>query len=110
MAFCAKVTTALTAVGARLLKERPWTCLCRWIVYSRVTTSWSAERVLPPVYSTDVGKDGDDYILFLIVNMHLLLGLALSVGQSDGFSSRIIMSTHGNHVLRMSSATAANFW
>lgn len=45
--FCAKVTTDFTAHGARFLNERPCTSLCRWIVYSRVTTSWSAERVLP---------------------------------------------------------------
>jgi hypothetical protein len=39
----------LTAHGARFLNERPCTSLCRWMVYSRVTTSWRAERVLPPV-------------------------------------------------------------
>ena len=50
MAFWAKVMTDFTAWGARFLKERPCTCLCKWMVYSRVTTSWRAERVLPPVY------------------------------------------------------------
>jgi hypothetical protein len=40
----------LTAHGARFLKDLPWTRLWRWMVYSRVTTSCSAERVLPPVY------------------------------------------------------------
>ena len=39
----------LIAHGARFLNERPCTRLCRWMVYSRVTTSWSAERVFPPV-------------------------------------------------------------
>lgn len=68
MAFWANATTDLTAQGAVeavpneetsdmgqeaqedvpfFLNERPWTYLCRWTVYSRVTTSWSAERVLP---------------------------------------------------------------
>lgn len=47
IAFWAKSTTDFTAQGARFLKERPWTRLCRWMVYSRVTTSWRAERVLP---------------------------------------------------------------
>ena len=47
IAFWANSTTDLTAQGARFLKERPWTRLCRWMVYSRVTTSWRAERVLP---------------------------------------------------------------
>lgn len=51
--FCAKSTTDLTAQGARFLKERPCTRLWRWMVYSRVTTSWSAERVLPPVCRYD---------------------------------------------------------
>jgi hypothetical protein len=47
--FWAKSMTDLTAHGARFLKERPCTRLCMWMVYSRVTTSCSAERVLPPV-------------------------------------------------------------
>ena len=47
--FCAKSITDLTAQGARFLNERPCTRLCKWMVYSRETTSWSAERVLPPV-------------------------------------------------------------
>ena len=37
-----------TAQGARFLKERPWTRLWRWMVYSRVTTSSNALRL--PVY------------------------------------------------------------
>lgn len=45
--FCANSITDLTAWGARFLNERPWTRLWRWMVYSRVTTSWRAERVLP---------------------------------------------------------------
>jgi hypothetical protein len=36
----------LTAHGARFLNDRPCTYLCRWMVYSRVTTSCSALRVL----------------------------------------------------------------
>lgn len=48
--FWANAMTDLTAHGARFLNERPCTCLCRWMVYSRATTSWSAERVLPPVF------------------------------------------------------------
>jgi hypothetical protein len=43
----AKSTTDLTAQGARFLNERPCTRLCMWMVYSRVTTSASAERCLP---------------------------------------------------------------
>lgn len=47
IAFRANSTTDLIAWGARFLKERPWTRLWRWMVYSRVTTSLRAERVLP---------------------------------------------------------------
>ena len=47
IALRANSTTDLIAQGARFLKERPCTRLCRWIVYSRVTTSLRAERVLP---------------------------------------------------------------
>ena len=65
IAFCANSTTAFTALGDRFLNEAPafrsisWvfkeqvvfyapcTRLCKWTVYSRVTTSESAERVLP---------------------------------------------------------------
>lgn len=50
IAFRANSTTDLIAQGARFLKERPCTRLCRWMVYSRVTTSLRAERVLPPVW------------------------------------------------------------
>ncbi|SRR6266702_1155863 len=45
----AKATTDFTAVGARFLNERPCTYLWRCTVYSRVTTSWSADRVFPYV-------------------------------------------------------------
>jgi len=62
MAFVANSTTDLTAWGALFLNDRPWTRLWRWMVYSLVTTSWRAERVLPPyidhrqLHSTDTRR------------------------------------------------------
>src|SRR5258706_1125777 len=41
------------AQGARFLKDRPWTRLWRWMVYSRVTTSPNALRL--PVYLRGCG-------------------------------------------------------
>lgn len=52
--FWANEMTDLMAHGARFLNERPCTSLCRWMVYSRATTSWSAERVLPPLTYNDM--------------------------------------------------------
>lgn len=46
MVLFANSTTDLMAQGERFLNERPCTRLCKCIVYSRVTTSCNAERVL----------------------------------------------------------------
>jgi hypothetical protein len=55
--FLGKVDHGFDGPGARFLNERPCTRLWRWMVYSRVTTSCSAERVLPPVCSTLMSYD-----------------------------------------------------
>ena len=71
MAFVANSTTDLTAWGALFLNDRPWTRLWRWMVYSLVTTSWRAERVLPPyidrrqLHRTDTTRPWPDLFGFI---------------------------------------------